>query len=183
MNFLNNNDNLETVISEITDNINNCYVNPIKKVAKKVSKFVFSPKAYGWSAFYGSIFGAVAFTTNHEAELSARLGGSALRAASSVVLGRQVLRAGQLIVKKVKSPVVAYSLAIAAPQLVWAAVVYGSMALIGMKNLTPVMLIDFASAPVCMFPPLYLERNNIELHPFRKITDYFKNKTRTYTRG
>lgn len=171
-----NSNNLEGILSEISDNFNDFYVKPVKKAAKATKEFVFNPKAYGWGALYGFGFGAYNFILNHDKEFLVKAGSSAFRFASSVFLGRQALRAGQLIAKKIKNPFIAYPVATIVPCSVYATVVYGTMSLMGAENLTPLIIADAILTPPLMFPPLYFERNNIEIHPVRNTINYFNKK-------
>ena len=62
-NLFNSND-LEGILSEITDNFIDFYVKPVKNASKAIKEFVFNPKAYGWGALYGLGFGAYNFILN-----------------------------------------------------------------------------------------------------------------------
>jgi len=174
-NLFNSND-LEGILSEITDNFIDFYVKPVKNASKAIKEFVFNPKAYGWGALYGLGFGAYNFILNNDKEFLVKAGSSAFRFASSVFLGRQALRAGQLIAKKIKNPFIAYPVATILPCTIYATVVYGTMSLMGADNLTPLIIADAIATPPLMFPPLYFERNNIELHPVRNAFIYVKKK-------
>ena len=167
---------LEGKVDEFIEIFDELYAKPFKKASKKANDFVFNPKDYGCAALYGAGYGTYTYMLNDDKDFLVRAGAAAFRFGASLILGRQVLRSAQLIGKKIKNPWVAYPVGMAVPYAAWAFVVYGTLSLMGAEHLTQVMIVDAVLTPPAIFGPMYFERNNIEVHPFRNAINHIKKK-------